>query len=333
VKLKQEPYRIGIVGAGNISRLHLDGMKEHPDRARCVALCDPSAEALQARMKEYGVSSGFSDVEAFARDAGVGAAIVCTPTHLRQSILEPLIEAGIPVLCEKPLAETYEEAKALAALAARHRVPVAVNQNFRRHFTFALGREVLASRALGKPLHLVQAAMGLRRDAGWRLDRRRYAMSVMSIHWFDGYRFLLDDEPESVYVRGLNSPAIPGGDDTAVSMVIAFRKGAVVSLSESFSSHTGNFEGTLTCDCERGGLIMGYNALIRITADGRREEVANPMNKAQATYHVLDDLLRAVEEQRAPETSTKDNLKSMRLLEAAYRSFEQARVVKCEEVR
>ncbi len=330
--MKHEPCRIGIVGSGNISRLHLDGMKEHPERARCVALCDPSAETLQARMAEYGVSAGFSDVAAFALDAGVDAAIVCTPTHLRQRILEPLFEAGIPVLCEKPLAETYDEARQLAALAARHRVPVAVNQNFRRHFAFAMGREALASGALGKPLHLVQAAMGMRRDAGWRLDRRRYAMSVMSIHWFDGYRFLLDDEPESVYVRGLNSPAIPGGEDTAVSMVIAFRKGAVVSLSESFSSFTGNFAGTLTCDCERGGLVMEYSKLTRIEADGRREEIANPMNKAQATYHVLDDLLRAVEEQRPPETSIEDNLKSMRLLEAAYQSFEQARVVKLEEL-
>jgi len=328
----KQPCRIGIVGAGNISRLHLDGMKEHPDRVRCVALCDPSAETLQARMAEYGVPSGFADVAAFARDAGVDAAIVCTPTHLRRSILEPLLDAGIPVLCEKPLAETYDEAITLTALATRHRVPVAVNQNFRRHFTFALGREAIASGALGRPLHLVQAAMGMRRDAGWRLDRRRYAMSVMSIHWFDGYRFLLEDEPESVYVRGLNSPAIPGGDDTAVSMVIAFRKGTVVSLSESFSSFTGNFAGTLTCDCERGGLILGYDKLTRIEAHGRREETANPLNKAQATYYVLDDLLRAVEEQRPPETSVADNLKSMRLLEAAYRSFEQARVVALEEL-
>ena len=283
-------------------------------------------------MAEYDIPTGFADVATFARDAGVDAAIVCTPTHLRRSILEPLFEAGIPVLCEKPLAENYDEAKTLAALAARCRVPVAVNQTFRRHFTFALGREVIVSGELGKPLHLVQAAMGLRRDAGWRLDRRRYAMSVISIHWLDGYRFMLEDEPESVYVRGLNSPAIPGGEDTAVSMVITFRKGTVVSLSESFSSFTGNWSGTLTCDCERGGLIMGYDTLTRIDADGHREETVNPLNKAQATFYILDDLLRAVEEQRPPETSIEDNLKSVRLLEAAYRSFEQARVVTLEEL-
>ncbi|MBM4149595.1 MAG: Gfo/Idh/MocA family oxidoreductase [Lentisphaerae bacterium] len=193
--MRQEPYRIGIVGAGNISRLHLDGMKEHPQRVRCVALCDPDGQTRQARMEEYGVAAGFSDLADFVRDAGVDAAIVCTPTHLRQSILAPLLDAGIPVLCEKPLAETYAEAERMSAMASRCRTTVAVNQNFRRHFTFSVGREVLAAGALGRPLHLVQTAMGMRRDAGWRLDRRRYVMSVMSIHWFDGYRFLLHDEP------------------------------------------------------------------------------------------------------------------------------------------
>lgn len=329
--VKQEPYRIGIVGAGNISRLHLDGLKDHPERARCVALCDPSAPARQARMAEYDVPAGFADVSEFAREAGVDAAIVCTPTHLRQAILEPLLEAGIPVLCEKPLAETYQEAKRVAELAARYGTPVAVNQNFRRHFTFAQGRAILASGALGRPLHLVQAALLMRRDSGWRLERRRYVMAVMSIHWLDGYRFLLDDEPVSIFARGLNSPATPGGDDTAVSLVVEFGQGAVAALSESFSSFTGG-AGRLTCDCERGGLILGYDTLTRIEADGGRTEVANPRNKAQATYHVLDDLLRAVEEQRPPETSVEDNLKSMRLLEAAYRSVEQNRLVRMEEL-
>jgi predicted dehydrogenase len=37
------PYRIGIVGAGNISKLHLDGMRRHPGRVAAVALCDPDA--------------------------------------------------------------------------------------------------------------------------------------------------------------------------------------------------------------------------------------------------------------------------------------------------
>jgi len=327
------PARIGIVGTGNISKLHLDGMREHPDRAVCVALCDPRPDNLKARQEEYGIQTTFPSVEEFAAKSGVDAAIVCTPTQLRLEVLEPLMQAGIPILCEKPLAETYQEAKAIAEAADGYGVPVAVNQNFRRHFTFAMGRDLLARSDFGKPIHLVQKAMGLRRDAGWRLDRHRYVMSVMSIHWFDGYRFLLDDEPETIYVRGVNSPATPGGNDTAVSMVLEFGKGAVVCLSESFSSFTGDWDGTLYCDCERGGLVMGYGKIETVDAARQKQAFENPYDKAQATYYVLDDLLSAVEEGRQPETAVQDNIKSLRIMEAAYRSLAEGRVVRIEEIQ
>lgn len=326
------PARIGIVGAGNISKLHLDGMKEHPDRAVCVTLCDPNPDNLKARCAEYGIETTFATVEDFAANSGVDAVIVCTPTQSRLEVLEPLMQAGIPILCEKPLAETYAEAKAIVEAAEKYGVPVAVDQNFRRHFTFAMGKDLLAKNDFGKPLHLAQKAMGLRRDAGWRLDRHRYVMSVMSIHWFDGYRFMLDDEPETIYVGGINSPATPGGEDTAVSMVLKFSKGAVVGLSESFSSFTGDWDGTLYCDCERGGLIMGYGKIQAVNSDRQKTEYTNPHDKAQATYFVLDNLLSAVEQGRQPETSVQDNVKSLRIMEAAYKSVAEGRVVRIEEI-
>jgi predicted dehydrogenase len=180
-------------------------------------------------------STGLEELIAKTRS---DAAIVCTPTHVRKDVVIPLIEAGIPVLCEKPFAETYAEAALLAQAAESTGTPLAVNQNFRRHFTFALGRAILKEGRLGRPLHLVQVAHVLRHDAGWWLERRRYVMSVMSVHWFDGCRYLLDDEPAWVCCRGVNSPATEGGEDTAVSVLLQFAKGTVVSLSESFSSFT-----------------------------------------------------------------------------------------------
>lgn len=326
------PARIGIVGAGNISRLHLEGLAEHAERAICVALCDPNIENLNKTGDEFGIEARFTSLPEFIA-SGMDAVILCTPTALRLEALEPLMQAGLPILCEKPLAETYSEAKAIADAADKYGVPVAVNQNFRRHFTFAMGRDLLAKNDFGKPLHIVQKAMGLRQDAGWRLDRKRYAMSVMFIHWFDGYRFLLDDEPISIYVKGVNSPATPGGEDIAVSIIMEFAKGTIVCLSESFSSFTGNWDGALFCDCERGGLIMGYKQIETVDAQRQKQSFDNPHNKAQATYVVLDDLLNAVQEGRQPETAVQDNVNSLRIMEAAYRSFEEGCVVKIEEIK
>jgi predicted dehydrogenase len=206
-----------------------------------------------------------------------------------------------------------------------------VNQNFRRFFSFAVAREALARGELGRPLHLTQTVLGLRHDTGWRLERERYVMAVISIHWFDGYRFLLGDEADSVYCRAVNSPATDGGADTAVSVVIQFRGGAVASLSESFSSYAK--QATCSLDCERGALVMNYEAVTEMRPGGEAIEHGNPFDKAEATYWLLDDLMRAVEEGGEPETSAGDNVGSMRILEAAYRSAAEGRAVRLDEVQ
>jgi len=326
----QGPARIGIIGAGNICRLHLDGIARHPDRVRVAALCDVNLDAARARAAECGGPAVFDNPARMLAAEPLDAAIVCTPTHVRREVLAVLIQARVPTLVEKPFAETYAEAADIERTARAAGVPVAVNQNFRRHFAFDLARQVLARGELGRPLQLVQTQGYFRTDVGWRLDRRRYVMSVMSIHWFDGYRFMLGDEPVSVYARSVNSPATPGGDDTGVCVLIEFKGGTIASLSESFAS----FAKPDVCglDCEAGGLVLGYKKLIEIRPNGQRIEHANPMDKADATYWLLDDLLTAAADGRPPDTAAADNLKSMRMLEAAYRSLELNRPVRIEEI-
>jgi len=326
----QKTYRLGFVGAGNITKLHYEGIKRHPERVSIAAMCDPDCETLSARAAEFGCPATFPDVTSMIDGAEIDAVIVCTATNVRSDVLFPLIAAEIPVLCEKPMAETFREAVAISEMARSANVPFAVNQNFRRHFSFHIARKILSSGILGDPLHLMQTASYMRHDTGWRLARDRYVMSVMSIHWFDGYRYLLGEEPESVYCRHVNSPATEGGEDTAISLILTFPGGTVVSLSESFSSFTK--QSLCALDCTEGGLILNYNGLQEIKPDGTVVEHANPYDKAEATWYVLDDLLRAYEEGRPPETSFDDNINSMKILEAAYRSCDEQRTVALEEV-
>ena len=323
------PARIGFVGAGGVSKMHLDGMKRHPDQVKVVALCDANPEALAVRKVEFGAETTHTDLEEMIRSARLDAAIVCTPTHVRRVVVEPLLRAGIPVLVEKPLAETYAEAAEMARISAETGTPVAVDQNFRRHFGFALARDVITSGEIGQPRHITHVTSYWRVDQGWRATRGRYLMAVMSIHWFDGYRFMLDDEAESVYARAIHDPH---GADIAVSLVIRMRKGTMISLSESFRPCVN--QNLCQLDATEGGLLLGHSNITVISADrSRRREVPNPHDKIEATFLPLADLLAARAQGRQPETSVHDNLGSMRILEAAYRSAEEGRVVRTEEIR
>jgi predicted dehydrogenase len=246
-------------------------------------------------------------------------------------VVLPLIEAGVPVFCEKPLSETFEQAKTIVHAAEAAGVPVAVNQNFRRCFAFHLAKEVLVSGELGRPLHWIQSAAGLRRDQGWRNTGDRYVMAIMTIHWLDGYRYLFGEEPTTAYCRGVDSPAVEGGPDTGVSLILEFPSGVVVNLSESFSSFGGVNRASL--DCERGAMVLDYQALTVIDAEKNQRKITNPFGFNEGTVHLLLDLCDAAEQGRQPKTSVQDNLNSMRMLEAAYRSLESGQPVEVASVQ
>lgn len=126
------PYRVGIVGAGDISKLHLQAIGRHPDRMQVVALHDPKEEALKARAAGRANMATYTDLGDMIARAALDVAVVCTPTHVRKDVILPLVEARTPVFCEKPFAETYAEAAEIEREARGADVPVAINQNFRR---------------------------------------------------------------------------------------------------------------------------------------------------------------------------------------------------------
>ena len=323
--------RVGFVGAGGVSKLHLEGISRHPEEAKVVAYCDPDESNIRARMQEYGECDAYSNLDEMLAKAEIDVAIVCTPTSIREAVILPLIEAKMPTFCEKPFCDNFAEASRITKAAVAAGVPVAVDQNFRRNFPFYIARDILATGELGRPLHLVQLAKGLRTDRGWRVEQKRYVMSVMSIHWIDGYRWMLQDEAETVYCRGINSPATPGGEDTAISMVITFRGGTVVSLTESFSSFTRGRGCTL--DCEKGGLVIDQSCLTVVRPGQDSVEHKNSYDRPDGCFILLRDLYQAAQENREPETSVSDNIENIRILEAAYTSWKEDRVVRVEEIQ
>ncbi len=328
--MQAKPLQVGLIGAGNILKMHMEGIRRHPDRILPVALCDLDPDRLATAAAHWEIPGRYASVDSMLAEQELDVAVVLTPTHVRREVLGAIMEKRIPLFCEKPLAETYSEARDIAMLAKDLGVPVAVNQNFRRFFSFELARSVLAGGELGRPLHLTQTALSTRRDQGWRLERDRYVMSVMSVHWLDGYRFLFDQEPVSVYCRGPKA-ANCGCGETAVSLILDFPDGQVVNLSESFSSFDACAHARL--DCESGSLDLDYAKLVHMHADKSRSELNNPYDKPEATVSLLLDLCDAAATGRAPLTGIEDNLNTMRVLEAAYRSLKENRVVKLKEIQ
>src|SRR5438128_320949 len=99
---RNEPVRFGLVGAGAIAQAYAQAFGQ-TDRATLAAIADcrlPAAEAMAAAAN----CQAFSTAEEMADAVDLDAVIVCTPPSTHRDICCDLLERGLHVLCEKPLA-------------------------------------------------------------------------------------------------------------------------------------------------------------------------------------------------------------------------------------
>jgi predicted dehydrogenase len=328
-------FRVAIVGCGNISRMHFDAYLPHPDRIQVVAGCDSDAERVAEARQRYGLAQGFSSLEEMIAQTEWEVAVVCTPTHVRREVVETLARAGKHVFVEKPFADSYQDAQRMVKACQEAGVQLAVNQNFRYHYPFEMARGLVLQGRIGRVVQVIHQDLMFRQDVGWRTHLKRHAMAVMGVHWFDGFRQILNDEASSLVCRTSSSAAIQCAGETEASVLINFTEGALVSYIESFSTPDATTSTRILG--EQGELLLNYDRLSLFDAPHRvtpRESWENPYraeHKPKATFLGINLLLEAIEHGREPANSGYDNLKTIALLDGAYRSAETRRAVEFHE--
>jgi predicted dehydrogenase len=123
-------HKIAIVGCGGVSRMHFEAYQAHPERVHVVAACDVNPERVAWAQSEYGVPQGFTSIEAAVAEADWEVAVVSTPTHVREAAVTALAKAGKHIMVEKPMANSYAEARRLVETCEEAGVTLAVNQIF-----------------------------------------------------------------------------------------------------------------------------------------------------------------------------------------------------------
>ncbi|GGV04651.1 Gfo/Idh/MocA family protein [Streptomyces spectabilis] len=154
---------VGMVGYAFMGAAHSQGWRtvgrvfDLPVEARLAAVCGRDGAAVRAAADRLGWAAAETDWRALIARDDVDLVDVCTPGDSHAEIAVAALEAGKHVLCEKPLANTVEEAEAMVAAAerARARGQVAmVGFNYRRVPALALAREMVAAGRLGTLRHV-----------------------------------------------------------------------------------------------------------------------------------------------------------------------------------
>jgi xylose dehydrogenase (NAD/NADP) len=153
-----ESLRIGVLGAARIARAFIDGTRPSP-RIAVTAVASRDVARAQAFARETGVARAHSSYEALLADPEIDAIYNPLPNNLHAEWSIRAVEAGKHVLCEKPLATSAADARAMFDAARRKGVYLVEAYPYRAQPQTLKMRELLAAGTIGR-LQLIQASFG-----------------------------------------------------------------------------------------------------------------------------------------------------------------------------
>lgn len=151
---------VAVIGAGMAGRGHAAAYRianslydTNLPPIRLVSIGDVNPAFGKIAADKYGYERTDSDWRAIADDKSIDAVSVVVANHLHREIVEGLLAAGKHVLCEKPLADTMESAKAMVAAAKGSKTISSIGLTFLRNPGIAAAAKIVASGQLGKVVH------------------------------------------------------------------------------------------------------------------------------------------------------------------------------------
>ena len=158
--------RVGVIGAGGISGMHLEGYRNCP-HAEILAVCDVVGERAQARAEEFDVPYWFTSAEKLLALKDIDAVSVCTPNYDHKRSTIKALRAGKHVLCEKPPAMNAREAQAMidAARKARRKLQIGLHYRFRPEAAYL--RRLVDKGELGKVYYARSQSIRRRGVPSW----------------------------------------------------------------------------------------------------------------------------------------------------------------------
>jgi predicted dehydrogenase len=155
---KSKPVRIAIIGYGFMGRVHsyafrvASMMRSLPCTPRLSVLCGRSENDVRRAAASYGFDEWSTDWRSVVERSDIDIVDVCTPPGHHADVVAAAAEAGKAIICEKPLAESYERARRAADAATHAGVLHASIFNYRHLPAVALMQQMIADGAVGDPL-------------------------------------------------------------------------------------------------------------------------------------------------------------------------------------
>ncbi|PSR20879.1 MAG: gfo/Idh/MocA family oxidoreductase [Sulfobacillus acidophilus] len=340
---------IGIVGAGEIVRAaHLPAYRLA--NFNVVGIYDRDRNRARQVAADFNIPHTFSTLDDLVNCSDIEIVDIAVPSDQLRRIVEAVVQRRKHVLCQKPLAHSYDEARRIDDVCSRESVKAAVNQQMRWAPGIQASHDIIGRGWLGQLTQMTIQVNVLTPWDHWPWMTAIKGMEFLyhSIHYLDAIRYLAG-EPDYIFADAAKFPGQPWPAETRTTIVMRFAgelRGLVQDNHNNFAPDndwyaTFRFEGTDGIIKGTNGALYDYpvgrgDTLSFLTKKIRQDTWITPELKGRWFPHAfmgsMGELMRAIEEDREPVNSVRDNLKTLKMVFAAMRSIDEVRPVWLSEI-
>jgi D-apiose dehydrogenase len=323
------------IGAGYFSHFQYEAWQRIPE-VNITAMCNTHKEKAVPIMEKYGIDRHYVDYQEMIVQEKPDFVDVITPPDTHLEICKFAADQGIDIICQKPLAPEFEEAKAIVDYVHSKGVKFMVHENFRFQPWHREIKKLLEKRAVGNVFTL---AFRSRMGDGWGNDAYlarqpyfqkypRFLVYENGVHFIDTFRYLNGEiNKVCAYLRKLN-PVIAGEDCVLINF--EFDNGSL-GLWDANRYNESNYEnprytfGEFLIEGEEGSIRLFQDGTITVQNLGKGEKKHDYYHRNHAfsgdcCYNIQRHFVDQYLSDQEFETNGDDYLRTLAVQEAVYQS-------------
>ncbi len=337
-----EPLRFAVFGAGFWARPQLAGWSE-AGGAKCVAIYNRTRAKAEKLAREFGIPGVYDDPAELLRKEKLDFVDIITGPETHEEHVALVASHRLPVICQKPMALSLASAERMVATCARAGVPFFVHENWRWQEAIRQVKRVLDEGTIGKPFRArleMISGVSVFVNQPFLRDMEQFLLTDMGSHQLDVARFFFG-EAKSVYSLTDRIHKDIRGEDVA-TVVLRTKSDVTVVVTmgypENFIEHEKLAETFIFIEGEKGSIELAPDYWLRVTtASGTLSRRVPPplypwidpgYEPSEASIVPCNaNLLSAIAGRGKAETTGEDNLRTVRLVFAAYESAASGQVI------
>jgi predicted dehydrogenase len=342
-----------MIGCGTISRYHLKQIQALGS-IEVVAAYNRSSGLREDFGREAGLSPGslYSDVGEMLKHPGLDSVINCLPNSMHSSVSVDAMEAGLHVLCEKPMATSLDEAQQMLDAAKRNDVKLVIGLTLRFRGTTVAAKKVVEEGVLGDIYYANAGWMRRNGIPGWGSQFTRQNLAGagpiydIGVHALDTTCWLMSDfKADQVLAssyaklgpskKGLGDWGVHNFDgyfdvEDLSSAIIKMKSGATIAFEVSWAANIPKTQFTVRLIGEKAGVDL-ESMKVHSTGDLEMDEPIE-FNPTDAYYEEMKHFVDCIQGDKEPITTPSQMLELQAMLDMILMSSRENRVVKRKEV-